>query len=145
MTRDGTLRRSGFKRPVYSPAPAAPLRPVERCGVYGAASNEPVVTPKEAPLRSESYRRWVASFPCAICGISGFSQAAHENVGKGMSMKVCDKRTFPACGPHWGLPGCHYLFDNLIDITRDEARELGAKLVARMQAFAIEVGRPEFA
>lgn len=32
---------------------------------------------KENPVRSERYRRAVASLPCAYCGIEGYSQAAH--------------------------------------------------------------------
>ena len=32
---------------------------------------------KNAPLRSEKYRRAVASLPCINCGIQGYSQAAH--------------------------------------------------------------------
>ncbi|WP_258304996.1 hypothetical protein, partial [Escherichia coli] len=38
---------------------------------------------KEAPVRSEPYRRAVASLPCVICGVHGYSQAAHANTGKG--------------------------------------------------------------
>ena len=36
---------------------------------------EPVT--KDAPVRSEAYRRAVASLPCINCGIQGYSQAAH--------------------------------------------------------------------
>ena len=32
---------------------------------------------KAAPVRSEAYRRAVASLPCIACGIQGYSQAAH--------------------------------------------------------------------
>ena len=35
---------------------------------------------KESPVRSESYRRFVASQPCFGCGIAGYSQAAHPNL-----------------------------------------------------------------
>ena len=45
---------------------------------------------KAAPVRSEPYRRAVATLPCAICGVHGYSQAAHANQGKGMGMKACD-------------------------------------------------------
>lgn len=92
--------------------------------------------PKEKRLRSEAYRRYVASQECFFCRVEGFSQCAHENEGKGMSLKVCDSRTFPACGPHWGLPGCHFLFDNLIDMTREEARFAGSTASAEMRARA---------
>jgi len=99
---------------------------------------------KVPPMRSESYRRFVASFGCFACGIEGFSQCAHDNYGKGLGMKVCDRRTFPLCGPRYGLIGCHQQFDLCIDMTRDERRELGAKYVERMQTIAREHNRPEF-
>ena len=101
--------------------------------------------PKAVIVRSESYRRFVAMHDCFACGVSDFSQAAHPNVGKGMAMKTCDLKAFPLCGPHWGLPGCHYMHDNLIDMTRDQRRELEDQYVERMQQLAREAGRPEFA
>ena len=70
---------------------------------------EPVT--KDAPVRSEAYRRAVASLPCAICGVPGYSQAAHANQGKGMGMKACDLTCFPACGPRPGFQGCHAALD----------------------------------
>lgn len=33
--------------------------------------------PKSAPVRNATYRRAVASLPCVICGVPGYSQAAH--------------------------------------------------------------------
>ena len=58
--------------------------------------------PKSAPVRSEAYRRLVASLPCVICLIAGQSQAAHGSgagtaVCKGMGIKSCDLTCFPAC------------------------------------------------
>ena len=70
---------------------------------------EPVT--KDAPVRSEAYRRAVASLPCAICGVPGYCQAAHANQGKGMGMKACDLTCFPACGPRPGFQGCHAALD----------------------------------
>lgn len=94
-------------------------------------------------VRSESYRRFVASHDCFWCGVSGFSQCAHDNFGKGMAMKVCDTRSFPLCGPRFGLVGCHQQFDLCIGITRDERRSLGAAWVERMQGLARGAKRPE--
>jgi hypothetical protein len=101
--------------------------------------------PKARIVRSPNYRRYVSGFACFGCGVEGFSQCAHGNTGKGMAMKVCDTRTFPLCGPHWGMPGCHYLFDNCIDMSRDERRELEERYIERMQFIAKADGRPEFA
>lgn len=98
---------------------------------------------KQPRVRSVAYLRFVASFPCFACGVEGFSQAAHANVGKGMSLKTSDLETFPLCAAHWGLPGCHWQHDNMVDMTRDERRELEAKYVERMQAIARQHGRKE--
>lgn len=79
---------------------------------------------KAAPVRSEAYRRAVASLPCAICGIFGYSQAAHANQGKGMGLKACDLTCFPACGPRPGIQGCHAALDQGALFTKVVRREL---------------------
>ena len=58
--------------------------------------------PKSQPVRSAAYRRAVASLPCVICGVPGYSQAAHGSGAgtaacKGMGLKSCDLTCFPAC------------------------------------------------
>lgn len=95
-------------------------------------------------MRSESYRRYVASKPCFSCGIEGYSQVAHPNNGKGMGMKTSDLDAFPLCAPHWGLPGCHWQLDNSWDMTKAQRRELEEAYTARMQEEARRDGRPEF-
>lgn len=106
--------------------------------------NAPQSCFKVPAIRSESYRRFVASFPCFGCGIEGMSQCAHANEGKGLGLKVCDTRSFPLCGPRPGHMGCHVAFDSGLEYTRGERRELGQKWVERMQAIAREHGRKEF-
>ena len=66
---------------------------------------------KESPLRSEAYRRAVASLPCIHCGIEGYSQHAHENAGKGKGLKVDDRCAMPLCCTRPGIEGCHAAFD----------------------------------
>ena len=66
---------------------------------------------KENPLRSEAYRRAVASLPCIHCGIEGYSQHAHENAGKGKGMKADDRCAMPLCCTRPGIEGCHAAFD----------------------------------
>lgn len=121
--------------------------PTPRACVMRIADTRSVLVvplPKEAPLRSEEYRRFVASHPCFDCGIAGFSQCAHENLGKGMSIKTDDRRSFPLCGPRWGLLGCHQEFDLGLGLDRAERRIQGALWVDRMQALARAAGRKEF-
>lgn len=99
--------------------------------------------PKATIVRSESYRRFVAAQPCFGCGVSGWSQCAHANHGKGLAMKTSDLMSFPLCAPHYGLIGCHQQHDLCLGMTRDVRRELEVKYVDRMQAIARAAGRPE--
>jgi len=99
--------------------------------------------PKAHIVRSESYRRFVASLPCFGCGVEGFSQCAHANHGKGLGMKTSDLETFPLCAPHFGLIGCHQQHDLCLDMDRDQRRELERQYIDRMQAIARDAGRPE--
>jgi hypothetical protein len=96
--------------------------------------------PKDTPLRSEAYRRFVASFPCFGCGIEQRSQCAHEEAGKGKSLKTDDRRTFPLCADMPLRVGCHTQHSLLVDMTRDERREIEAGYVERMLRIAREYG-----
>lgn len=66
-----------------------------------------MIGPKVPKVRSEPYRRYVASLPCYRCGIHGYSQAAHADEGKGMGLKTDDLTCYPLCGPRLDEPGCH--------------------------------------
>lgn len=98
---------------------------------------------KTKPVRSEAYRRFVASHACFSCGIASYSQCAHAN-GGGMGTKACDLQTFPLCGTRPGHIGCHMQFDLCIDMSKADRRELTAQYVERMQRIARAAGRPEF-
>lgn len=112
MRRSTPLRRTGFKRPERAPRVTPVARPLERAPNYGDPANQPVYAmPKEAPARSERYRRLAALLPCMACGVAGYSQAAHPNTGKGMGMKADDRLCFPLCADRVGVRGCHSLFD----------------------------------
>lgn len=92
-------------------------------------------------MRSEAYRRAVASLPCAICNVPGHSQAAHANTGKGMGLKACDLTCFPACGPRPGIQGCHAALDQGALFTKAVRRELepvwAADTQRRIQAMGL--------
>lgn len=76
---------------------------------------------KDHPVRSESYRRLVAMLPCANCGISELSQAAHPPpTGKGI--KEDDRECFPLCCDRPGERGCHSLFDQYKLFTPETTR-----------------------
>jgi hypothetical protein len=95
--------------------------------------------PKTNAVRSEPYRRYVASLPCFACGRAGISQAAHSNSGshgKGLGLKADDRNVFPLCATQPMRVGCHDQFDLLIDMTLDDRRELETRYSERMQAQA---------
>lgn len=148
MLRRTPMKRTAFMRSSVGPRHIADvlpeaLAPVLKAGPLFRLAVPVAVAPQhQAPkleaLRSEQYRRYVASFPCFRCGLAGSSQCAHANKGKGMGMKVCDRRTFPLCFP------CHSDLDNSRGMTREQRRDLEDQLVERMQAQARADNRPEF-
>lgn len=97
--------------------------------------------PKAKPVRSESYRRWVATLPCMACGIEGYSQAAHPNQGRGLGQKASDLDCFPLCCTRPGHMGHHFEHDNLIGMTLEDRRELEVKYIARMHERARNEGK----
>ncbi len=80
------------------------IKSIPRKSTYAVVSRDVCAAPitKSAPVRNEAYRRAVASLPCCICGVPGYSQAAHGSgagtaVCKGMGIKSCDLTCFAAC------------------------------------------------
>ena len=96
--------------------------------------------PKAIIVRSEPYRRYVASCACFGCGIEGYSQCAHANYGKGLSLKTSDIETFPLCSSRGMHQGCHVLHDACIDMDREQRREIEAGYVERMKRQAANDG-----
>jgi hypothetical protein len=138
------MKRGGFARKVYVPAPTPELKPVVNCrGVIHRVSDEVVAVPKAVILRSEAYRRWVAELPCICCGIEGYTQCAHSNLaihGKGDHLKASDENTFPLCIPHGDHQGCHAPFDSGLEYTKDERNALCVLWVELTQAKAKAAG-----
>ena len=122
LTRDARLEARAA-RALASAMPRAAT-------MAGAACTSSAPITKETPLRSERYRRAVASLPCAYCGIEGYSQHAHENDGKGARLKVDDRRAMPLCCSRPGIEGCHVAFDQyrLVPGGRDAHADLGRAL-----------------
>lgn len=89
----------------YTPRPRAPA-----VAVAGPA-RATVAVPKMRPGRDEAHRRAVAALPCVVCGIHGYSQAAHPNTGKGAGIKADDRECFPLCADRPLIRGCHSAFD----------------------------------
>ncbi|WP_440111748.1 hypothetical protein [Acidovorax sp. BL-A-41-H1] len=126
------MKRTGFKPRAQHREPRDPDRvrstPTVSAGAWrtpravDAAPTEQIA--KTAPVRSEALRRAVASLPCAICGVYGYSQAAHGSEGKGAGIKACDLTLFPACCDRPGVRGCHGRIDQGALFTKAVRREL---------------------
>ena len=54
---------------------AASMRKTAVSGPVDEVLASPI--PKAHPVRNEAYRRAVASLPCVVCGVPGFSQASN--------------------------------------------------------------------
>ena len=77
-----------------------------RASVMACSSEPAAPVPKAELLESKPYRRAVATLGCMWCGIEGFSQHAHLNLGKGLSLKTDDRTGFPLCSTRPGVEGC---------------------------------------
>lgn len=113
---------------------------VPRAAVMVSATTSCAPIAKADPIRSEAYRRAVAQLPCAICGIYGYSQAAHANTGKGIGMKACDLTLFPACADRPGVRGCHSKLDQGALFSKLVRRELEPVWAADTQRRVRELG-----
>lgn len=94
--------------------------------------------PKTNPVQSETYRRLVASLPCADCGIEGYSQCAHGPT-LGLGIKCSDLETFPLCCTRPGQRGCHELYDRY-EWPAEQRAILGEKWAAETRATVKALG-----
>jgi len=135
------MQRSSFRK---TPPPRVRTvhTPGTGRGVHAQSSDEVVSVPKERPVRSADYRRWVATLPCYRCGMHGHSQAAHADQGKGMAIKSSDLTCYPLCGPHLDqrttppyqmVPGCHADVGTLGKMTQAERRDFESRAIPDTQ------------
>lgn len=98
--------------------------------------------PKFPYLRSEPYRRYVASHSCFACDWYE-SQCAHSNQkkhGKAGSIKASDEFSFPLCPPRPGHMGCHTMHDLCIEMSKEERDEIEDRYIERMWGIAAKDG-----
>ena len=143
LTRRTPMKRTSWPRRVAPATPVAPVQPLARPANYASATGHATALKKDAPARSEAYRRIVAAMPCANCGIAGYSQHAHANEGKGMGIKTDDRAGFPLCAPRPGIEGCHARFDQyrLLPGGRDAHAAAGEEWAARTRAAILKAGQ----
>lgn len=133
LRRSGSLRRTGFKRPTYTPPPPPPVTR-GRGGTIRRVDDTVISAQKENVVTSVAYQALVRKLPCARCGIAGFSQFCHSDEGKGMAIKTDDRRGWPGCGPHLEgghmVNGCHWFVGTSGSLKQAERRELEARMSA---------------
>lgn len=118
------LTRKPFAQPPRPPkerSKATPVPEKHRRKASYAGNEGVVVCPKDAPVRSEEYRRLVAAYPCSACFVPNYSQCAHSNSsedGKGLGIKSGDLATAPLCCDRPGIVGCHTLWDRGLLLTK---------------------------
>ncbi len=99
-----------------------------------------VQIPKQNALQHIGYMTAVRKLPCARCGIVGFTQFCHADEGKGMAIKTDCRLGWPGCGPHHGLPGCHWLIGTAGFVVKSDRRAFEREAGVRTRAAVIAAG-----
>lgn len=153
MKRSAPMKRTAMKSPVPAPRPAKTFEvhtPRQRLvAVASASANAPVFNPqpKVEAIQHAGYMKIVRTFACARCGWyrKGGIQFAHADVlgigGKGIGLKSDCRLGWPGCGPHDGLPGCHYIVGSTGKLGKQGRRDFEAAASARTRARAIAIGK----
>ena len=132
MKRGGGFKQMAIvrKRTVHTPIPL-----LHRRGSMVAVECAPAeAQPKEDAIQHEGYMRLVRQFRCAHCGREGPSQFCHMDRGKGTGIKSDCRYGWPGCGPHDGMPGCHYLIGTQRIYPKEVRRALESEMSARTRA-----------
>jgi hypothetical protein len=116
------LRRTGFRRKVYVPAAAAPLRALVRAGLIARASGDVVALPKSPRAENKHLLSMAREKPCLIrspicVGGTETTVACHGAGvanGKGTGYKVGDHITA------WGCHACNHYTDAYAGATREQ-------------------------
>lgn len=130
------------KAPAPRPVKVIQYQPRPRAAAVAVADQRArlvVPVPKAEPLQHQGYMAAVRKLPCASCGIVGFTQFCHADEGKGTGIKSDCRLGWPGCGPHDGVPGCHYLIGTQRVLPKAERRqfEAAAGAATRKQILAM--------
>jgi hypothetical protein len=85
----------------------------------------------------------VRQLPCASCGITGRTQAAHSNqlrFGKGRGIKASDAAIMALCAHGFNAPGCHAELDQGSKLTKQERYAFEYEHIALTLIALIEQG-----
>ncbi|WP_019573441.1 hypothetical protein [Curvibacter lanceolatus] len=135
------MKRTAWPRKIYTPPPA-PAPVPGRLVKMAAINDEPPTArvDKEEAIQHQGYMRLVRLLPCAHCGIEGYTQFCHTDMGKGMGLKTDCRLGWPGCGPQDGKPGCHHLLGTSGRLGREERRRLEAEYAARTRQKINDLG-----
>ena len=143
------MKRSGFKSklPARVRAEVRPSSlPASNCRMWDGRATALVAVPKDEPVQHERYMAAVRKLPCAMCGWyqPGGIQFCHADItgrgGKGLGMKSDCRLGWPGCGPHDGLPGCHWIVGTSGRMKRDERRAFEAGAGSKTRALIEAMG-----
>ena len=138
-----TIRNRYERREPTQYTGAGPTPREAPCAIADTRARMVLPLPKHEYLRSEPYRRWVASQDCAHCKRAGPSQAAHSDAGadgKGMGIKADDSALWPGCADGPLRVGCHTFICSTANFSRDESHTLAAFYIWRTQLKATAEG-----
>jgi len=121
-------------------APHLPIEHLPATLPAGRITRLLTARPKNPPKRSEPYRRWVATLPCAHCRIENHSNACHADEGKGAWIKAGDETCWPGCVDRPGVVGCHTLLGATGKLGKVERRRLERIYAAETRTLARETG-----
>lgn len=114
----------------------------EQRGTYTSApASGPM--PKEGAIQHQGYMAIVRRLPCMRCGYRppvGSNQFCHGDQGKAMGLKTDVREGWAGCGPHDGLPGCHWLVGTSGKLGKQERRAEEDRLAALTRAEVQRLG-----
>lgn len=142
------MRRTPIQRRTPLRTKRPPPRPVKTYEVFNPKPRPVAVArgdgkarmvapiPKQCPVQHEGYMAAVRTLRCARCGWfrEGGIQFCHSDEGKGMGLKTDCRLGWPGCGPHDGLPGCHWIVGTSGQLTKAERRAFESLAAADTRA-----------
>jgi hypothetical protein len=141
------VKRSPFKRkPFVSLARVRQWEgptPTPRAPAVQAVARVQAVAPlvKSMPLQHAGYMDLVRSMACYRCRHRPRSQFCHRDEGKGGGLKTDCREGWPGCGPHDGMPGCHWYVGTSGNLPKAQRRAFELEAGAATRAAVIASGQ----
>jgi len=120
-----------------------PVTQLAWAGLRAGDAPQKLAHPKENVLTSPTFEARTRKFACRRCGYlppKGGNQFCHRDEGKGLGIKTDVREGWAGCGPHDGLPGCHWLMGTSGKIPKAERRRLEIEYGASNRAEMLAKG-----